>query len=97
MRPVGHLPAAAMSPAVFGVRWDGRGRALVLAVGVAVSLFAALLFAQASAARERSMRVVVMGDHSVRDTKRAVRAAGGYPSAAIRSASSSDGARTSVT
>ncbi|MGZ8647681.1 MAG: S8 family serine peptidase [Solirubrobacteraceae bacterium] len=46
-------------------------------MGVAVSLFAALLFVQAAAARERSVRVVVMGDHSVGDTKRAVRAAGG--------------------
>lgn len=77
MRPAGHLPAAATSPAVFGVRWDGRMRALVLAVGVAVSLFAALLFAQSSAARERSVRVVVMGDRSVKDSEGAVRAAGG--------------------
>lgn len=84
MRPVGHFPAAAMSPAVFGVRWDGRGRALVLAVGVAVSVFAALLFVQAAAAREHSVRVVVMGDHSVGDTKRAVRAAGGSVEHALR-------------
>lgn len=77
MHPVGHFAAAATPQAVFGVRWDGRGRALVLAVGVAVSLFAALLFAQASAARERAVRVVVMGDHSVKDSRRAVRATGG--------------------
>jgi Subtilase family len=77
MRPAGHLPAAARSQAVFGVRWDGRGRALVLALGVAVSMFAALLVAQASSARERSLTVVVMGDRSARAPERAVRAAGG--------------------
>ena len=77
MRPVGHLPAAAGPQAVFGVRWDGRGRALVLTMGVALSLFATLLFAQAAPARERSVTVVVMGKHSVQAPKRAVRAAGG--------------------
>lgn len=77
MRPVGHLPAAAGPQAVFGVRWDGRGRALVLAAGVALSLFASLLFAQVAPARERSVTVVVMGKHSVQAPKRAVRAAGG--------------------
>jgi serine protease AprX len=77
MRPVGHFPAAAASPAVFGVRWDGRGRARVLAAGVALSLFATLLFAQDSPARARFVTVVVMGEHSATAPQRAVRAAGG--------------------
>lgn len=77
MRPAGQLPAAAASQAVFGVRWDGRGRTRVLSAGVALSLFATLLFAQDSPARARSVTVVVMGDHSVKAPRLAVRAAGG--------------------
>ncbi|HYH90560.1 MAG TPA: S8 family serine peptidase [Solirubrobacteraceae bacterium] len=58
---------------VFGVRWDGRGRGIVLAAGLIASLLCTLLIAATASARDRSVPVVVVGEGSAR----AVAAAGG--------------------
>ena len=59
--------AAELSPAdwprvVNGVRWDGRGRALVLAAGLIVALLGSLFLVSSAFAREsKKLPVVVTG------------------------------------
>jgi len=65
---------------VFGVRWDGRGRGIVLAAGLIAALLCSLLVAASASARERSVPVVVVGKGS----SAAVRAAGGNVTHRVR-------------
>lgn len=80
MRPVGVRSPVAVPRVVFGVRWDGRGRGIVLAAGLIVSLFCTLLVAASASARDRSVPVVVVGKGSAR----AVEAAGGKVTHRVR-------------
>ena len=79
MRPAQLYPVA-RPRVVFGVRWDGRGRGIVLAAGLLVSLFCTLLVATSASARDRSVPVVVVGKGSAR----AVEAAGGKVTHRVR-------------
>ena len=72
MRPA-ELSPVARPRVVFGVRWDGRGRGIMLAAGLIASLLCTLLVAATASARDRSVPVVVVGEGS----SRAVAAAGG--------------------
>jgi len=65
-----------MPPVVFGVRWDGRGRAVVLAIVAAAlaALIGASLFAGAGA---RTSTVIVLGEGDAKAAARAVERAGG--------------------
>ena len=65
---------------VFGVRWDGRGRGVVLAAGLIASLLCTLLLAASASARDRSVPVVVVGKGS----SAAVKAAGGKVTHRVR-------------
>ena len=65
---------------VFGVRWDGRGRGIVLAAGLIAALLCSLLVAASASARERSVPVVVVGKGS----SAAVKAAGGKVTRRVR-------------
>jgi len=79
MRPAELYPVATPR-VVFGVRWDGRGRGIVLAAGLVVSLLCTLLVAASASARDRSVPVVVVGKGSAR----AVEAAGGKVTHRVR-------------
>jgi serine protease AprX len=65
---------------VFGVRWDGRGRGIVLAAGLIAALLCSLLVAASASARERNVPVVVVGKGS----SAAVKAAGGKVTHRVR-------------
>ena len=65
---------------VFGVRWDGRGRGIVLTAGLLAALLCSLLIAATASARDRSVPVVVVGDGSTA----AVKAAGGKVTHRVR-------------
>jgi serine protease AprX len=79
MRPAELYPVA-RPRVVFGVRWGGRGRGIVLAAGLIVSLLCTLLVAASASARDRSVPVVVVGKGSAR----AVEAAGGKVTHRVR-------------
>ena len=79
MRPA-ELSPVARPRVVFGVRWDGRGRGIVLAAGLIASLLCTLLVAATASARDRSVPVVVVGEGS----SRAVAAAGGEVTHRVR-------------
>jgi len=64
----------------YGVRWDGRGRSVVLAAGLLVSLLCALLFVSGASARDRGVSVVVMGNGS----ERSIETAGGTVTRRVR-------------
>jgi serine protease AprX len=68
-----------LSP-VFGVRWDGRGRAVVLTAGLLAALLCSLFLAASAPARDRSVPVVVVGEGSAA----AVKAAGGKVTHRVR-------------
>jgi serine protease AprX len=77
--------AAELSPAdwprvVYGVRWDGRGRGLVLAASLIAALLCSLLVVTSAVARDRSVPVVVVGSGSAA----AVKAAGGKVTHRVR-------------
>ena len=77
--------AAELSPAdwprvVYGVRWDGRGRGLVLAAGLLAALLCSLLLASSAFARDARLPVVVVGKGSTA----AVKAAGGKVTHRVR-------------
>jgi len=81
MRPAGELSLAARPGVVFGVRWDGRGRGVVLAGACLIAALLCTLFAASSAsARDRSVPVVVVG----KGAAGAVKAAGGKVTDRVR-------------
>src|SRR4051794_27623616 len=73
MRRVGELSPADWPRVFYGVRWDGRGRGLVIAAGLIAALLCSLVLASSALASDRGVPVVVVGKGSAR----AVKAAGG--------------------
>ena len=65
---------------VFGVRWDGRGRGIVLTAGLLAALLCSLVIAATASARDRGVPVVVVGEGS----SAAVKAAGGKVTHRVR-------------
>ena len=81
MRRAGELSPADWPRVFYGVRWDGRGRGVVLALaGVIAALLCSLLVATSALANDRAVPVVVVGKGSAA----AVRAAGGRVTHRVR-------------
>jgi serine protease AprX len=80
MRRVGELSPADWPRVFYGVRWDGRGRGLVIAAGLIAALLTSLLLASSALAAGGSVPVVVVGKGSAR----AVKAAGGKVTHRVR-------------
>jgi hypothetical protein len=80
MRRVGELSPADW-PRVFpGVRWEGRGRGLVIAAGLIAALLCSLVLASSALAADSGVPVVVVGKGSAR----AVKGAGGKVTHRVR-------------
>ena len=73
MRRAVELSPADWPRVVYGVRWDGRGRGLVFALGLIAALLCSLALVSSAFARDRGVPVVVVGKGS----EAAVKAAGG--------------------
>jgi serine protease AprX len=80
MRRVGELSPADWPRVLYGVRWDGRGRGIVIAAGLIAALLSSLLIATSAFASDRKLPVVVVGKGSAR----AVKAAGGKVTHRVR-------------
>lgn len=80
MRRVGELSPADWPRVFYGVRWDGRGRGLLIAAGVIAALLCSLVLASSALAAQSSVPVVVVGKGSAR----AVKAAGGKVTHRVR-------------
>src|SRR3954468_23937207 len=80
MRRVGELSPADWPRVFYGVRWDGRGRGLLIAAGLIAALLCSLVLASSALAAGRGVRVVVAGKGSAR----AVKAAGGKVTHRVR-------------
>jgi serine protease AprX len=80
MRRVGELSPADWPRVFYGVRWDGRGRGLVIAAGLIAALLCSLVLASSALAANSSVPVVVVGKGSAR----AVKAAGGKVTHRVR-------------
>ncbi len=80
MRSAHELSPADWPRVVYGVRWDGRGRGLVLAAGLIVALLCSLFLVSSAFGRDRGLPVVVVGEGSAQ----AVKAAGGKVTHRVR-------------
>ena len=80
MRRAVELSPADWPRVVYGVRWDGRGRGLVLALGLIAALLCSLFVVSSAFARDRGVPVVVVGKGSAA----AVKAAGGKVTHKVR-------------
>src|SRR4051794_37466197 len=80
MRRVGELSPADWPRVFYGVRWDGRGRGLVIAAGLIAALLCSLVLASSALAAGSTVPVVVVGKGSAR----AVKAAGGKVTHRVR-------------
>ena len=80
MRRVGELSPADWPRVFYGVRWDGRGRGLLIAAGLIAALLCSLVLASSALAADSSVPVVVVGKGSAR----AVKAAGGKVTHRVR-------------
>ena len=80
MRRVGELSPADWPRVFYGVRWDGRGRGLVIAAGLIAALLCSLVLASSALAADSGVPVVVVGKGSAR----AVKAAGGKVTHRVR-------------
>ena len=80
MRRAVELSPADWPRVVYGVRWDGRGRGIVLAVALITALLVSLVLAAGAFAKDRSVPVVVVGSGS----SAAVKAAGGKVTHRVR-------------
>ncbi len=80
MRRAVELSPADWPRVVYGVRWDGRGRGLVLALGLIAALLCSLFIVSSAFARDRGVPVVVVGKGSAA----AVKAAGGKVTHRVR-------------
>jgi serine protease AprX len=80
MRRVGELSPADWPRVFYGVRWDGRGRGLVVAAGLIAALLCSLVLVSSALAADSSVPVVVVGKGSAR----AVKAAGGKVTHRVR-------------
>jgi hypothetical protein len=81
MRRAVELSPADWPRVLYGVRWEGRVRALVFAIaGVIAALLCTLLLASSAVAGERAVPVVVVGKGSAA----AVKAAGGKVTHRVR-------------
>jgi serine protease AprX len=80
MRRAVELSPADWPRVVYGVRWDGRGRGLVLALGLIAALLCSLFVVSSAFARDRGVPVVVVGKGSTA----AVKAAGGNVTHRVR-------------
>ena len=61
MRRAVELSPADWPRVVYGVRWDGRGRGIVLAAGLIAALLCSLVLAASAFAGDRGVPVVVVG------------------------------------
>ena len=61
MRRVGELSPADWPRVFYGVRWDGRGRGLVIAAGLIAALLCSLVLASSALAADNGVPVVVVG------------------------------------
>src|SRR3954454_3508797 len=80
MRRVGELSPADWPRVFYGVRWDGRGRGLVIAAGLIAALLCSLVLASSALSAGSRVPVVVVGKGSAR----AVKAAGGKGTHRVR-------------
>ena len=80
MRRAVELSPADWPRVVDGVRWDGRGRGIVLALALITALLSSLVLAAGAFAKDRRVPVVVVGSGS----SAAVKAAGGKVTDRVR-------------
>jgi hypothetical protein len=80
MRRVGELSPADWPRVFHGVRWEGRGRGLVIAAGLIAALLCSLVLASSALAADSGVPVVVVGKGSAR----AVKGAGGKVTHRVR-------------